>query len=139
MLNKTLLIIFLFIFTSLGSVLPNKNKTPGNVDPCVTIVWVCNHFTDSSYPLFKNIKAAYRNYGIDINDKRYSLNHLIPMNLGGTNEISNLWPMMNIDFYFKKKIEENIFHCVCYGFITLKEAQYILRTDWTSWKIDSFK
>jgi len=41
----------------------------------------------------------------------------------------------SIDFLVKKKIEENIFYCVCNGFMGLKEAQYILCNDWASWQI----
>ena len=140
MLNKILLMIICFFVISIaGGRFPDKKKTPGNVDPCITLMWVCNKFTDSTLPSFKNVIQAYKNYSIDIQDKRYSLDHLVPLNLGGTNDVSNLWPMNNIDFLVKKKIEENIFYCVCNGFIGLKEAQYILCNDWASWQIGCVK
>ncbi len=122
-----------------GGILPNSKVTPGDIDKVVMTDWVCNKQVDD-LPIYKrDIVIAFRHYGVDVNDKNYRLDRLVPINLGGTNNVKNLWPMKATDFYKKKAVEKDLFRCICNGFISLKEAQKVLITNWESWNIDSLK
>jgi hypothetical protein len=77
-----------------------------------------------------------RNYGIaraDCTGKKYEIDHLISLELGGSNDEANLWPQP----YFpkpgakEKDVVENYLHRkVCAGRLTLAEAQHEISTDW---------
>jgi hypothetical protein len=133
-------ISLLLLYVALGSgTLPDPKKTPGDIIPGTALCWVCNKWIDS-YPIpMKSIITVYKNYKININDKSYSINRLIPVSLGGSNDIKNLWPIRSIDLYRKIKVENDLFRCVCNGLMPLKEAQAILVMNWKAWNIDSLK
>ena len=65
--------------------------------------------------------------------KLYEIDHLISLELGGTNDLKNLWPQpYNPKPGAKEKDSvENILHRqVCTGTITLQQAQKAISTDW---------
>jgi len=135
-------IFFIMIFciiNTIGGVLPNSKKTPGDVVPGIMLNWVCNHYIDSFPPSQKDIIVAYKNYGVDIKNINYRLDHLVPTSLGGSNDIKNLWPQTIVNFRLKNMVENDLFRCVCNGLMSLKEAQSILMLNWNAWKIDSLK
>jgi len=81
-------------------------------------------------------QAACRAYGIaraDCTGQKYEIDHLISLELGGSNDIKNLWPQP----YFpkpgakEKDVVENWLHRqVCSGKVSLADAQHQISTDW---------
>ena len=96
--------------------------------------WVCNNYIDSVPSTTSDIKKAYANYRISVDNKNYKLDYLIPISLGGANTIKNMWPQQYKQWLAKNKIEDDILLDVCNGKLSLKEAQELLAKDWTSWK-----
>lgn len=140
MFIKICFILMVFCIINIGSgSLPDSKKTSGDVIPGTMLSWICNKWIDSTPPSMQTILKVYKSYGISINDKSYSIDHLVPISLGGSNDIKNLWPIKSIDLYHKRKVEKDLFRCVCNGLMPLKEAQAILIINWKAWNIDSLK
>lgn len=131
--------MFLCIINLESGSLPDLKKTPGDIVPGIMLSWVCNKWCDSTPPSIQIITKVYKSYGIQISDKSYSINKLVPASLGGSNDIKNLWPIKATDLYSKKKVEKDLFRCVCNGLMPLKEAQAILIINWKAWNVDSLK
>lgn len=75
-----------------------------------------------------------KNYGIvDYNSTLYEIDHLIPLSIGGDNNIKNLWPE-HVEGY-GYKVKDNVERCflkkVCEGKMLLEEAQNIMSDNWT--------
>lgn len=78
-----------------------------------------------------NVSAGY--------GRTYELDHIIPLELGGSNDIENLWvePSNTNNFklgYQEKDKVENLLHKkVCNDEITLEKAQYDIVYNWIKW------
>lgn len=80
---------------------------------------------------------VYAEYGITYHTtNRYEVDHLISLELGGSNAIDNLWPELNDHpkgYLNSKDILENRLHVlVCDGKVGLARAQKAIATDWVS-------
>jgi len=84
-------------------------------------------------------KQVFANYEIPFPQPLRSteLDHMISLELGGSNDISNLWiePSDSIvgkgrGFESKDKIENYLHEQVCSGKMTIDEAQTVIRTKW---------
>ena len=63
----------------------------------------------------------------------YEIDHLIPLELGGSNDISNLWPQSYVapwGAHIKDELENRLHKLVCAGTITLPEAQNAITSNW---------
>jgi hypothetical protein len=64
----------------------------------------------------------------------YEVDHLISLELGGSNDIKNLWPESYRtepwNAHVKDKLEDRLHDLVCAGRISLAEAQRAIATDW---------
>ncbi len=91
-------------------------------------------------------KAVYHSYGLAGNHNGYcesdqgcEVDHLISLELGGSNDQSNLWPEPYQDeqwnAHVKDQLENFLHHEVCAGRISLKQAQKEISANW----IASFK
>ena len=78
--------------------------------------------------------AVYKEYGIYSHTTgEYEVDHLISLELGGSNDISNLWPEAAnpTPGFHEKDLVENYLHSkVCDGAISLQEAQKEISTNW---------
>ncbi len=82
----------------------------------------------------KTKNQVFAEYGIARHvTGEYEVDHLISLELGGSNDIANLWPeaaMPKPGFHEKDKVENYLHRQVCKGLMTLKKAQEIISTDW---------
>lgn len=80
---------------------------------------------------------VYSNYKVDIQKCRggCKIDHLIPLSIGGSNDISNLWPHEYSQFwsvYKKTRLEVRLRREVCGGTLPLPEARDCIAKDWTA-------
>ena len=80
-------------------------------------------------------KDVYREYGVSYPEPQgsYEVDHFISLELGGSNDIKNLWPepAEPIPGFHQKDVVENYLHeQVCNGSMTLEEAQKEIASDW---------
>ena len=63
----------------------------------------------------------------------YEVDHLVSLELGGSNDIANLWPEAAFPkpgFHEKDKVENYLHDQVCSGAISLQQAQIGIATNW---------
>ncbi len=119
--------------------LPDPRCTPGSIDPAVTQADIRSTICKSGYTKkvrppesqterFKYDVAypAYRTPG----SERTELDHLVPLELGGSNDATNLWPEYPPTPNPKDKVENTLNAAVCDGRITLAAAQDAIASDW---------
>jgi len=140
---KTISLLAILILTTLAMAqecqtgkYPDYQCTPGAVLK-VTQKEVCKKgyaksVRDVKYATKKEVLKKYgiKNYG----KGRYEIDHLISLELGGSNDISNLWPERaepRPGFHEKDKVENYLHKEVCEGRMTLKEAQELIAHNWT--------
>ena len=115
---------------------PDSSCTPGAIFPQATKEQVCVKGYSSSV---RNVPQsekdeAYKEYGIYSHKTgEYEVDHLISLELGGSNDISNLWPEVADPvpgFHQKDLVENYLNKQVCQGIISLSEAQKEISTNW---------
>lgn len=118
------------------SLFPDHSLTPGAVFAEVTEAQVCTvGYTKTVRDVPISVKKkVFALYGIPWEEHaNYEVDHYISLELGGSNEIANLWP----EPYNprpgarQKDVVENYLHRqVCDGKMSLKEAQEAIVGDW---------
>lgn len=115
--------------------LPDKTKTPGEIFP-VTKEEICvpGYAGKARLVPQSRKKAVYALYGVDKNSDRFEVDHLISLQLGGSNSIKNLWPqsysMKEFNAFKKDKLENKLHDMVCSGEIPLVQAQKEIADNW---------
>jgi hypothetical protein len=119
-------------------ILPDPAKTPGAVLE-VTARDIC---VPGYSKRVRNVpiqvkRQAYANYGIRTHEPgEYEVDHLISLQLGGSNSIKNLWPesfrTQPWNAYVKDALENELHRRVCAGTLDLGKAQQVIAHDWVS-------
>lgn len=116
--------------------LEDKACTPGAIIDGVTKDQICVPGYSKSV---RNVPESEKNqvyleYGITSRQSgEYEVDHLISLELGGSNDISNLWPEAAQPipgFHEKDKVENYLHDQVCSGKISLQEAQLKIANNW---------
>jgi len=119
--------------------LPDPRCTPGSIDPAVTQANIHATICRSGYT--KKVRpsasetdrfkfdVAYPAYGDPEADKT-ELDHLVSLELGGSNDATNLWPESPPTPNPKDKVEDALHAAVCDGRVTLAAAQNAIASDW---------
>ena len=118
--------------------LPNPSLTPGDA-LAVTKDDVC---TPGYSKKVRNVTAeekrqVYAEYGIVSHAPgEYEVDHLISLEIGGSNSIKNLWPQSYRthpwNAHVKDKLEDRLHAMVCDGQISLQEAHRAIARAWIS-------
>ena len=109
---------------------PNPSFTPGATDPHVrqaTIKqMICTRGRSTTH---RNVSTrtsneVYATYHIKKSNRtKYVIDHLVPLEVGGTNSLTNLWPEPKNDAKTKDKLAAQMHAAVCSGRLTLAAAQ----------------
>lgn len=80
-------------------------------------------------------REVYAEYGITHHEPgEYEVDHLISLELGGSNSIKNLWPesyeTQPWNAHVKDALEDELHRRVCSGELDLKTAQHDISTSW---------
>jgi hypothetical protein len=121
--------------------LPDPGCTPGAVDPHVTQATIgttiCRRggYTSTVRPPASvtgtEKKSALRAYNGTAPSSAYELDHLVPLELGGSpNSPRNLWPEPGAAPNPKDTLESALHDLVCAHRMTLTDAQNTIATDW---------
>lgn len=128
-------LLFVAISAYAGS-LPDSNLTPGVVlnvtkeDVCVS-----GYSKSARNVPQREKKQVYQEYNMQPHESPCpcEVDHLISLELGGSNDIKNLWPEPysgNWNAHMKDRLENWLHKQVCDGHMTLQEAQEAIRGDW---------
>lgn len=116
--------------------LPNRRLTPGDTldvtrdDVCVP------GYSRKIRDVPADLKAqVYAEYGIiHHRPRQYEVDHLISLELGGSNSIKNLWPQSYVtspwNAHIKDRLEDHLHSMVCSGQLDLKVAQRAISQNW---------
>jgi hypothetical protein len=124
-----------------GGQLPDPHCTPGSVDPAVTQANIGATICRSGYT--KTVRPpesqterfkfdqAYPAYAVPDGTKT-ELDHLVSLELGGSNDASNLWPEPQPTPNPKDRVENVLHDAVCSDRVTLAAAQQAIAANWTT-------
>jgi hypothetical protein len=150
-------LLILFLACVISSGLPDKTCTPGSINPKLTKAVICSKsfrtgpYRDAetsptekatAYRLYQVPKPAHNGTG---KTQRCELDHLIPLQLGGADDLRNIWPQCRqgyahwgpSGFHEKDRFENYLRRMVCSGEIPLEEAQREISTDWIRYWLEA--
>lgn len=142
-----LLLIGLLSSPATAADVPDLSKTPGLIrtgllkEKICTIKWGKDerHVTDTMK------QQVFQSYGYvggykdpqcvaDAKGRTCEIDHLISRELGGADDVKNLWPQSYgskpWNANLKDRLENHLHHEVCAGKITLRQARSIIVSDW---------
>jgi Putative zinc-finger len=118
-----------------ATLLPNPSLTPG-ATRAVTTAELCAP-ESSKKPRFISAstgQTVFDEYGIgDPRPRSYELDYLIDPELGGSDDVKNLWPQpysAKWNARVKDALEEHLHEMVCAGQLSLPTAQQDISKDW---------
>jgi hypothetical protein len=115
--------------------LPDHHCTPGVV-ATTNVPKVCTPgYTEQVRNVSESTKnAVYREYGIRTHSRgQYEIDHLIPLELGGSNSIRNLFAEAALPkpgFHQKDVLENKLHSLVCSGDLNIRTAQKAIASNW---------
>lgn len=116
--------------------LADARLTPGAVRP-LSKATICSTTwgKDARHVTLSMKKAVFAAYGISWRQHaRYEVDHLVSRELGGADDVKNLWPEAWVgrqNAHDKDRAENATHRAVCRGDISLKDAQHQIAADWT--------
>jgi hypothetical protein len=125
---------FVMPLISGGVSVPKKALTPGAVTTTNTTE-VCDRTpAQNAQTIPPGLDPeVFSEYGIGLNQQgRYLLDLLVPISLGGAMTLSNIWPatLQGTGFVQKAQLDHILKDDVCHRFLTLRQAQRALETNW---------
>jgi hypothetical protein len=117
--------------------LPDPALTPGAVMTTDAAAACTPGYSKSVRHVSGKVKAqVYAEYGIvSHRSGEYEVDHLISLELGGSNDIKNLWPGYQSEpwnAHVKDKVEDRLHHLVCTGRMRIEDAQQEIASDWVA-------
>lgn len=123
--------ILLAVFAVLAAD-PNPSWTPGAVNPAVTAREVCvsGYTRTARHVTEKQKRAAHERYGAIRGC--CEVDHLVSLELGGSNADANLWAQPWPEAREKDRVENYLHWKVCHGEMSLTDAQKAILA-WREW------
>lgn len=132
---------------ALAADLPDPELTPGKTRNALVEEICTAGSVRAARPAMTTLNSralrqeVYRRYGLAGNCRGYcagpegcELDHLVPLELGGSNEIENLWPQPYAgtpwNAHVKDRLENRLHELVCAGRLPLDAAQRAIAADW---------
>lgn len=117
--------------------LPDPHMTPGEAQT-VDLGLICTSPIKVPRDVPVSVKMqVFSNYHIPWQNRAlYEVDHLIPIELGGANTITNLWPEFGSIPNLKDRVENRLHALVCTGKITIEKAQHDIATNWKEAQIN---
>ena len=117
--------------------IPIPQLTPGEARPISqTQACIAGPLDQMSTIPLSVRKQVFHEYGMDsAPSKQYEVDHLITPELGGTDDIQNLWPepySSEWNARVKDQLEGHLRELVCEGKLDVSTAQREIATDWIS-------
>jgi hypothetical protein len=118
--------------------LPDRACTPGAVFRSVGKSQVC---VPGHARRVRNVPQSLKNsiygeYGIRSHSRgQFEVDHLVPLELGGSNAAKNLWPEAaspKPGFHEKDRLENALHERVCSGAMSLTRAQHLFERNWVA-------
>ncbi len=115
--------------------LPDPACTPG-ASMTDDLSVICRQSTSARRDVGEAEKRlVFEEYGIPFPQPRgaYEVDHFIPLELGGSNDISNLWPEAakpTPGFHEKDKVENYLHRQACSGSMSLQQARQEITSNW---------
>lgn len=140
-----LLLAICFSASAIPDDVPDLTKTPGAVRQGLTKETICTTKwgKDARHVSTAMKKQAFENYGysgyddphcVPAGKRTCEIDHLISRELGGADEVSNLWPQAYgtrpWNAVLKDTLENRLHKEMCAGRISLKQARNMLVNDW---------
>ena len=128
---KALLFVLVLAAPLAAQARPNPRLTPGQVWEHDTAV-VCHRTTAAARaPVTASMKRgvlqAYHDWPPR---RRYEIDHLVPLELGGASTPQNLWPEPWTEARRKDLVENRLHRLVCAGRVPLPLAQRAIAANW---------
>ena len=133
------LILSLFLGAISFAAFTDQPRPDPQLTPCATLDVTTADICVSGYTKkVRNVPAAvkrqvYATYHIVEVPGAYEVDHLIPLELGGSNSIKNLWPesyTIEWNAHIKDELENRLHKLACQGTLPLQQAQREIATDW---------
>ena len=119
-------------------VYPDAACTPGVINLSASTEDICTPgYTSQVRSVSESTKnAVYTEYGVKTHvTGEYEVDHFIPLELGGSNDIANLWPEpsnLTFGYHQKDKVENYLHDRVCSGKMSLPDAQRSIAYNWVT-------
>ncbi len=115
--------------------LPDPKMTPGDVLDVTPRDFCVSGYSSKVRDVPDSVKnQVYQEYGIKSHKPgAYEVDHLISLELGGSNSVRNLWPQPysgQWNAHIKDKLENTLHNLVCDGKLDYRTAQQAVATDW---------
>jgi hypothetical protein len=120
---------------SLAKYLPDPGMTPGDTLDVTPQDFCVSGYSSKVRDVPDSVKIqAYQEYGITSHQPgAYEVDHLISLELGGSNSIRNLWPQSYTgtwNAHMKDDLENKLHDLICSGSLDMKTAQQAIATNW---------
>lgn len=119
--------------------LPEPDLTPGECDPNFTVADICHPGFSRTIRPSRTASTAWKKivfarYHIPWSKhEAFQLDHLVPLEIGGTSSLANLWPEPTTgrwNAYVKDDYENWLRAECCAGRLSLRAAQEQIALDW---------
>ena len=126
--------------TTVFPIVPDPHLTPGAVlAPAPSLTMLCRPgYTKTVRDVPQSVKnQVLREYDIDpasVQPGQIEIDHLVSLEIGGSNDIRNLWPQsyttQPMNAHRKDVLENTLHRLVCSRRLDLATAQHEIMTDW---------
>jgi hypothetical protein len=117
-------------------IVPDPAKTPGDVLTTDADTICTKGYTKTVRDVPEFLKdQIYRSYGVlERKPGEYEIDHLVSLQLGGSNSARNLWPQSYetkpLNAHTKDKLENRMNKLICSGKLDIRQAQEEIAKDW---------